>query len=357
MLFIACNQVEQGTKTVKEDDSVNQTEDNLFDEIDQPYFEIADTALFSYKDSKSGLYGYINRDGEVVIFPQYDQAFDFVEGVGRVTVVIDGIISSGFIDEQGEYIIEPRFVEASDFSEGLAAVSTAETRGYINKQGEQVLGFNINQYDRVFPFSEGMAMVGKWGSEDAWYMSKGFINRDGDIVIEPQFRSAADFSAGLSLVSDGEKGYVIDKQGTVIKEGPRDRMCLYSEGLACQKDENERWGFINYLGEVVIDHQFERVGEFSQGLAPVKLNGLWGFINMDGDIVIEPYYEMAGSFAEGLAWVSSHQKWSAIDRNGNIVIEEYYEFADSFNGGLARVFYEEQEQFVNQNGEVVFMAE
>ncbi|KHF37890.1 WG repeat-containing protein [Halalkalibacter okhensis] len=356
-LFVACNQAEQGDKTGQEEERVNQTEDNLSDEIDQSYFEIADVPLFSYRDSNSGLYGYINLDGEVIIPPQFDQAFDFVEGFGLVTVVIDGMISSGFIDEKGEYIIGPRFVEASEFSEGLAAVSTDQMIGYINKQGEIVLSFNIDQFDRVFPFSEGMAMVGKWGSEDDWYMSKGFINRDGDVVIEPQFRSAADFSAGLSLVSDGEKGFLIDKQGTIINEGPRDRMCLYSEGIACEKDENERWGFINLSGEIVIDHQFERVGEFSQGLAPVKLNSLLGFINMDGEMVIEPRYEMASSFSEGLAWVSVDEKWGAIDRNGNIVIEEYYEFADSFNGGLARVFNEGKEQFVNQKGEVVFIAE
>jgi len=48
----------------------------------------------------------------------------------------------------------------------------------------------------------------------------------------------------------------------------------------------------------------EEVGNFSEGMAPVKINGLWGFIDSKGGIAIEPQWkERPGFFEGGLARV------------------------------------------------------
>ena len=62
--------------------------------------------------------------------------------------------------------------------------------------------------------------------------------------------------------------------------------------------------------------------EFSEGLHPVKQNGLWGYINEYARWVIPPQYDSAASFRDGLALVEQDGKLSYIDHDGTVVWEE-----------------------------------
>lgn len=50
-------------------------------------------------------------------------------------------------------------------------------------------------------------------------------------------------------------------------------------------------------------HQYDELYPFSEGLAAVKKNDKFGFINTQGELVIPCQYQYAGSFKEGLACV------------------------------------------------------
>lgn len=58
-----------------------------------------------------------------------------------------------------------------------------------------------------------------------------------------------------------------------------------------------------------------------------KNNNKWGFVNEEGKIVIEPQYDNAKSFSYGLAAVYSKGKWGFIDKNNEVVID--YQFKDT----------------------------
>ncbi|EIQ8871589.1 WG repeat-containing protein, partial [Campylobacter coli] len=47
-------------------------------------------------------------------------------------------------------------------------------------------------------------------------------------------------------------------------------------------------------GKIVIEPKFDGVGNFSEGLARVELNGKYGFIDKSGKIVIEPKFDDIG---------------------------------------------------------------
>ncbi|MBQ4550302.1 MAG: WG repeat-containing protein [Oscillospiraceae bacterium] len=53
--------------------------------------------------------------------------------------------------------------------------------------------------------------------------------------------------------------------------------------------------------EVVISPQYEEVGRFNEGYAPVKIDGKWGYINESNELVVEPKYDWAGIVSEGVA--------------------------------------------------------
>ncbi len=80
-------------------------------------------------------------------------------------------------------------------------------------------------------------------------------------------------------------------------------------------------GYIDKTGTMVIDQKFDEAGDFSWGLAAVRVKSVWGYIDKSGEFVIEPQYEYATKFSRnGLAAVYVSGKYGFIDRKGAMVI-------------------------------------
>ncbi|WP_291950599.1 WG repeat-containing protein, partial [Campylobacter sp.] len=157
----------------------------------------------------------------------------------------------------------------------------------------------------------------------------GFINKKGEIVIEPKFDEVWSFSEGLVRVKLNGKYGFIDKSGKFIIEPRFDKAYPFKEGLAGVL-LNGKWGFINKSGEIVIEPKFVEAYTFSEGLAKVKLNGKYGFIDKNGEIVIEPKFDEVWGFSEGLAKVKLNGKWGFINKNGKFVIKPKFDDIWSF---------------------------
>lgn len=67
----------------------------------------------------------------------------------------------GYIDKSGEWVIEPEYDDACVFSDGLGLVHSEDKGvGFVNAQGELVM----SGYTGATSFSEGVAFV--WGKPD-----------------------------------------------------------------------------------------------------------------------------------------------------------------------------------------------
>ena len=81
---------------------------------------------------KQPRYGFVNHDGEVVIPPQFAEAFDFHEGLAGVrTAKTTGWYGKGdlwgYIDQTGKYVLEPTYNEVHPFHNGVARVHVGGT--------------------------------------------------------------------------------------------------------------------------------------------------------------------------------------------------------------------------------------
>lgn len=95
---------------------------------------------------------------------------------------------------------------------------------------------------------------------------------------------------------------------------------------------------------------------FSEGLAPIRVNGKFGFINKSGEWAIKPKYDFANNFADGLAIVEpdgAEGKYGVIDKEGNIVADfKYSQMGDYYSDGLARVMINGKHGFINKLGKL-----
>jgi len=98
----------------------------------------------------------------------------------------------------------------------------------------------------------------------------------------------------------------------------------FCNGLARVKF-GEKWGFVNNLGNIVVNFDYEEAKDFKDGFAEVKKNGKWGFIDKSGKIVIPIKYEKTCPFYEGLAGVKQNGKWGFVDMTGRIAVDIKYE--------------------------------
>lgn len=222
----------------------------------------------------------------------------------------------------------------------------------------------------------------------------GYIDRTGKVVIEPQYKTACDFSEGLAAFYVGgewveDKGYggrkvpnggkfgYIDATGKLVIDARFDLAEKFSEGLAAVNLGGQwhpgppggmgppppppggKWGFIDKTGKIIVEPRFEHfepaIGNFSEGLAHVFSDGSWDYIDKEGRTVIKS--AGTGRFSDGLARAvmrtADGHKFGYIDKTGRTAIQPRFDRAEDFSEGLAAVQVGEQWGFINRSGRVV----
>ncbi|MEH2462305.1 WG repeat-containing protein [Nostoc sp.] len=270
----------------------------------------------------------------------FDGALDFPPKENLALAWINGQ-NRGYIRKNGKFKIQPKYGQymAGSFSEGLAHVCEVSTCAYINSKGnkviEKILDAGIKKtFTGAGRFSDdGLAPVktdGKWT----------YIDKKGIVQFRPQFDQAYPFSEGLAPVKLGEQWMYIDKYGTPIPTISKDfkEITYFSEGLAAVKNKEDKWGYIDNQGNIIIEPKFdddsnrppkyncdatdaeqERVSrckylddrrKFSNSplLAAIYKNGKWGYIDRQGKTIIEPKFDTANPFSEKLPSVCGEDK-------------------------------------------------
>jgi len=154
---------------------------------------------------------------------------------------------------------------------------------------------------------------------------QGYLDKNGKIVVEPKFDFASEFSEGLAWVLEDceSKEFTfsyIDKTGKPVSIiGRNFEFGLnFSEGLAAVFVD-DKFGFIDKTGNIVIEAKFDKALVFSEGLAPAQVDDKWGYINRKGDFVIKPQFDMTFGFHKGVAMVEVGDKRGYIDNSGKYI--------------------------------------
>jgi hypothetical protein len=326
---------------------------------------------------QAGKWGFIDRAGKIVIPAQFDSANDFHEGLALVTAQGKKL----FIDASGRVVVTPQFDIVHNFSEGLTAVNVGEKR---------------------IPNLGLISNPGKWG----------YIDKTGKLAIPLKFTHAEDFSEGLAAVTDGEHSGFIDHAGKFVFNVPLDVTLGFHEGIVgvllrgtvSYYDRNGKripiatdygpksnsfseglvpietkgkWGFMDPTGTLVIEAKFEDAENFSEGLAPVKVQVsetvwcpagesgnrsgttmMYGYIDKTGKMVIPAVFNSVEPFSEDVAAVRKCDEAVFIDRTGKTVISGHFTYASSYSGGLASFQTLTKDGllsgYVNRSGKIVW---
>ncbi|RJG47518.1 WG repeat-containing protein [Motilimonas pumila] len=277
------------------------------------------------------LSGFIDEAGEWVIEPIFSadgwhnmDGSLFSEGVAGIQADNNKMM---YINRQGEPICEPIYDQVHPFCEGRGLVCRDGLYGYIDSTGQEVITcqFAINN---TFPehsyFSHGKAMVRFNIGEEGLETSNNFgcINKQGQTVFDPEDNYANAYKEGFSMVGDGHNYYFIDEEGQVPFERTTRQATSFSQGLADFLDFGTGlFGYIDKTGEWVIKPQFKSTFRFTEGLAVVhtKYGKSKGCINLQGELVIEGDFKIILPFENGLAKAHEQNKSGYINKQGDYV--------------------------------------
>lgn len=303
--------------------------------------EIRDT------DGKSG---FVDLNGNLVINPQFDYTHNFNNGVAAVCINE----KFGIIDKIGNFLVEPIYNEIENgFSCGLAFAKKNGKYGFVDSNGDPVIDF---KFDDAWYFQNSLAKV---EINDKW----GLIDTTGNWRIKPKFEEIDDLSADGKLlyrVNINGKVGIIDESGKFIidplynkiiwNENEKIYCVSYSENNEVKDfidsllndDDEVKWGLIDKNGGWILKAEDSQIKgdriEYSEGLAAIKIDDKWGYIDTQGRVVIDPDFEQADNFEEGLAIVRKDGKYRVIDRTGNFISKSKFENISShIKNGYIRV--------------------
>lgn len=155
----------------------------------------------------------------------------------------------------------------------------------------------------------------------------------------PRSEPAASAEGPLFPARVDERWGWIDRRGTMVIAPQWADAEPFAEGLAVvgtrrpREDGGVSWtetrqGFVDRTGRVAIPLRWDRATSFSEGLAAVQVKDRgWGFVDRTGAEVIAPQYEEAAPFSEGLAAVKRDGRTGLVDRTGRVVVPFRYDRA------------------------------
>lgn len=367
---------------------------------------------------KGGKWGYINHTGKEVIACSIPKQFDvcidredygfyrdngyirnFSEGMVPVAKETSGAkhnyeraLKWGYMNKEGKLVVDYIYDEAADFSEGLAWVANEEFQGFIDKQGNKVLDgakYYVPDAGMLnYMFKNGMACVVKMDDEgNAKY---GYINKQGQEVVPCKYDAANPFSEGKASVgvykeenADALFPYVysyIDTEGKVLfscKEGLK--AGDFHEGMAWVTADAQQYGFIDTTGTQVIPLRYytdevampKFIADFNEGYT---VSGMEDYVGMEtftvyklmDKMMVRPSFKVEGPVYEGVALNSDNKKFGFIKPDGTQVVPCEYDYTPScvagdmisssyrFNEGVAAVRKNGKWGYIDLNGKSTF---
>jgi bifunctional DNA-binding transcriptional regulator/antitoxin component of YhaV-PrlF toxin-antitoxin module len=245
-----------------------------------------------------------------------------------------------------------------DNNQILFPVTKGGKSGFIDSNGQVVIDF---EFDGVSSFSEGLARI--FIDEKV-----GFIDIRGNIVIPPKFDNALDFSEGLSVVTINDKKGYINKEGEIVIDPIFYMADHFENGIArVFKNIISDAVFINRQGNILLSGKNFLISKYSEGLINCSENGNWGYIDLDGTYVIAPTYNYTREFSEGKAAVipkknnngkpNKKEAYGIIDKNNEMIISPIFQGSDiRFSEGLCAV-WDDGYGYINDKGDITIPYE
>ena len=273
-----------------------------------------------YPIRENGLWGYMNRQGEVVIAPQWDDAKLFSQG--RAVIAHHdsrGNIQYGLIDIDGEWLLQPRYFRIKESPFCYLVYSEDALMGPVGWLDKGSGFFQAPKYDYLTDNRTDCGLIlATWREENGEYRNA-YLRRD-----------------------TGEIAILLEEQRELYPDAE------FSEGYAFVRFEMDDYSFVEYLidqngSKVVFPSGIYPDGSVNEGVLRISDgNGQCGLARPDGTVIVPPRYEYIEDAGEGRVFFMQDGKLGVMDLEGNVILPaslDYDPGRDYFGGCESHFFH------------------
>ncbi|GEM_PF-2689600 len=285
-------------------------------ELSEKQFEQID--FYPFLDENTGLWGYMNSKGKTVIEPQFIRAEDF-NYLNRLAVVLDEQERMNYIDENGKFLFKEFEYKGLEYPI-LGLVPFADEQdawGVMDLDGNIILS---QQYGRVGINVDGYITFEENGK-------CGMADDKGKILVEPLYDNVFGGASGIIIRNDDKYG-VYDGQGKELLPIVYEDMQFLTKDLIALKDESGKYAMYNYNGEKITDHIYDEMNGYGRTMIQVSQEDKWGYLNNDGEVVVDIQYEQIdiSILDPRYAQVKVDGKYGIMDMYGDYLLEPKYDY-------------------------------
>ena len=245
------------------------------------------------------------------------------------------------INSKGKRVVDlSRYqkVDANNMAGGLLPVLRHGRVGYINMQGREVVPTIYEMFKGnggwARPVSEGRIVVKRNGDY-------GVIGTSNQTIVpfSSTITDIDDYRGGVARIRRNQSTSWLDKNGKTTsdpnaKEGNSEAMSATAQTQQPRPtpfttlqphQQDGRWGFVDDKNVTMITYSFDEVRPFSEGLAAVRLNDKWGFLNLGGELVIPFRFEDSGLIADSDTVDNSNKDTTSVENESSVKDESKLE--------------------------------
>lgn len=347
------------------------------------------------QDEKSKKYGFIDVSGKWVIEPTFsdiEKENDFIylnyEKPANASDSESWRYDNAYywLDKANKKLVRLNFDYAGELNDSLCRIQreTNGSYGILNfRTNEIVLPMTFGWMERendLLAVREGKYTYGPSGKYGGYTI-------EGKEIIPLKYQSVETdgnyFYTDLGDLKDPSKDidrpglykkYILERKDVFDRDGRKinpDGLSIIGQFINGQpllvQDENEKFYFIDTLGNIVIDaSKYTEVEEFSNGMSMVRnTDEKYGYINIKGEETVPCQYKYGFSFQKNYAFVESVNEDSQgnyvfyfIDRENKIaktISSKYYwrsAGGGPLNGNDASYYFDTDGKTYNADGEL-----
>lgn len=221
--------------------------------------------VYPFRDEATGYWGLRNYIGEEILEPRYEE-MDYIKRYDYFVVVENGKV--GIINKMGHELLPCVYDRPIDNCPDFVAAAKDGRWGVVDYSNKPLVPFEYQEIKSLF-CGDGILLA--FQKDDKWAL----VAPDGFRQMTPfRYKYVMDLNV---LASNGIVTYLNPDSYALVAVL-----------------ENDKWGFVDSLGQDVITPKYDHdesygTGDcptFIDGYAAVKLNGNYGMIDLSGKVVL-----------------------------------------------------------------------
>ena len=244
------------------------------------YNQIDITGIYLYAQNSQGITVY-NSDGTQVNIDRNIAILNTSNEKYKIRIDNSNGTKYGVINDESEQVIEEKYNYIEYLFDNYFIASNEQSKlGVIDDDNNVKIELNNDALQKI----EGTNVIQATTTADS---TTRLYSKEMTQVCEMTNANVEVKENYIKISNELDTKY-FDKDGKELNNTE-----VYPNNTLFAKKENDKWGFTNKNGNIVVEAKYDKVTEFNEyGFAGVRLDGKWGVVNSAGEEVLAPTYTL-----------------------------------------------------------------